>query len=282
MRLIARPPRLRAVVVGIAFATWAIGTPAHAQTATCDPNAPNCEIKDTDEPPGSVGPVGDPNAPIWTYFLGPANAASQSLLPPGTTRCYNTGLYDDTGPGGAMTLAAAMAAAFAQLDAPGCPDLSGLGISETIGALVPPPEPQIRPGRNVTGLRAYLETGLKPTTQEAQALGVTMIFVLEPPEITVDWGDGSPKETYDRPGVPYQERDGKSEITHMYERSGEDPCDEPDDGATCYTVTVDAVWPWTATVAGDPGAIPFRGTYEDPRQGSLTLPVEELQAVRRR
>jgi len=262
---------------------------AHAQV-TCPPTAPQCESTTPGTPPtpgtpgtpgGGGGPSGDPNAPIWRYFLGSANALSQQLLPPGTTQCYNTGL------GGNMTAAEAQAAAFSQPDAPGCPDLSGLpganGLTELVKARIPAPAPQIRPGKNVTGLKAYLETGLEPFTQDEAVGPITVTFALRPAEVSVDWGDGSPKGTYDRPGVPYQERDGRKEITHTYERSGDEPCERAEDGASCYVVTVDAEWAWTATVNGGPqDGVQFDGTYIDPRQGDLTLPVEQVQAVRNR
>ncbi|MEX2660014.1 MAG: hypothetical protein WD232_09975 [Acidimicrobiales bacterium] len=111
---------------------------------------------------------------------------------------------------------------------------------------------------------------------------VTFDLVLQGAE--VDWGDGTAPESYDRPGVSYQDRDGRSEITHVYARSGEGRCEEAEYGATCFLVTVQGTWTWTARVEGGAadGQVfgPFQ--YVDPNQGDLTLPVEEVQAVRNR
>jgi hypothetical protein len=283
----------RSVAGAGALALLVAGAPGAAAQVSCPPTNPQCQVTVPGDPgtPGSPGgpggapgPAGNPNGPIWRYFLGPANELSQLLLPPGTTQCYNTGL------GGNMTLAEAIAAAGAQPDAPPCPDLSGLngipgagGLTESVKARIPAPAPEIRPGRNITGLEAYLETGLAAFTSDESAGPFTVRFSLRPAEVRVDWGDGTPVETYDRPGVPYEERDGTREITHVYERSGRGECDDARYGSTCYVVTVDATWSWRAEViAGPQVGLTFDGTYVDPRQGDLTLPVEEVQAVRNR
>ncbi len=288
-----RLTRSLSLAAAVAVAATTLGfAPAAVAQVSCPETNPQCQVTVPGTPgapgtpgtPGGGGPAGDPNARIWRYFLGVANELSQLLLPPGTTQCYNTGL------GGNMTLAEAIAAASSQPDALPCPDLTGLdaipgagGLTESVKASIPPPQPEIRPGRNITGLKAYLETGLAPFTSDETAGPFTVRFSLEPEEIVVDWGDGAAVETYDRPGVPYEERDGRREITHVYERSGRERCDDPADGTTCYVVTVEAKWSWRAeVVAGPQTGLTFDGTYVDPRQGELTLPVEEVQAVRNR
>lgn len=78
------------------------------------------------------------------------------------------------------------------------------------------PEPQIVPGRMLTGLTSYLETG-RPLehTNAIDMLGLTL-EVRATATFMVDWGDGTVTGPHDTPGDPYP--DGT--VTHIYTDKG--------------------------------------------------------------
>ena len=79
------------------------------------------------------------------------------------------------------------------------------------------------------------------------------------PRYVVSWGDGETTTTASQ-GGPYPDGD----VTHVYR----------DAGGT--TITVDAYWRTTWTLAGQGGDLPELAV---PTSGSLDLVVEERQAV---
>lgn len=132
---------------------------------------------------------------------------------------------------------------------------------------VPVLTPEIDPGWAITGLRAYLETGPTSATR-AQLRAATPVgtAVLEAhAQIVVDWGDGTPVETYATTGGAYP--DGP--ISHVYSDTG------------TVTVTVSQTWGGTWRVVDGPAAGIGGALPGLPLQSSIELPVEEVQAVLR-
>lgn len=124
----------------------------------------------------------------------------------------------------------------------------------------PPPTPiQVDPGKALTGLTAYLEIGGEiPYVQSFGTPIGTLTFTLTP-RYVVSWGDGTSTSTTSQ-GGPYPNGD----VTHVYT--------EDDD----VTVTVEAFWTASWTLAGAGGQLP---EHPVSTEGTLDLPVEQRQAV---
>jgi hypothetical protein len=124
----------------------------------------------------------------------------------------------------------------------------------------PPPTPlQVDPGKALTGLTAYLEIGGEvPFVQSFGTPIGTLTFTLTP-RYVVSWGDDTSTSTTSQ-GGPYPNGD----VTHVYT--------EDDD----VTVTVEAFWTATWTLAGAGGQLP---EHPISTEGTLDLPVEQRQAV---
>lgn len=150
---------------------------------------------------------------------------------------------------------------------------------------VDPAAPWIAPGRGITGLEAYLETGRELTVTEATTtlpdLGDDLsVDPFDPAPIpgtvsfrgqgtfTVDWGDGTVAGPFETPGVPYGDTSGPA-ITHTYADTGD------------LTVTVTDSWrvSMEVTFLGET----FIFTHEEQLEPT-TLPftVGEVRSVRDR
>ena len=126
----------------------------------------------------------------------------------------------------------------------------------------PPPTPlQVEPGRAVTGLRAYLEIGGEVPARQTVGTPIGPATFVMTPRYVVTWGDGATTETESQ-GVPWP--GGPGEISHVYTDAGG------------VTVTVQAFWRTTWSLAGQGGDLP---ELPVPTEGSLDLPVEEYQVV---
>ncbi|WCO66424.1 hypothetical protein PO878_18150 [Iamia majanohamensis] len=126
----------------------------------------------------------------------------------------------------------------------------------------PPPTPlQVEPGRAVTGLRAYLEIGGEVPARQTIGTPIGPATFVMTPRYVVTWGDGATTETESQ-GVPWP--GGPGEISHVYTDAGG------------VTVTVQAFWRTTWSLAGQGGDLP---ELPVPTEGSLDLPVEEYQVV---
>jgi len=126
--------------------------------------------------------------------------------------------------------------------------------------VLPVPAPQIRPGRMLVGLEAFLETGSPITyqlTEAATPFGpATFDFTST---VTVDWGDGDTTGPVATAGGPYPDGD----LTHVYIYDG------------AYDVVVTQDWTATWTIGPESGTVGGLQT-----QGTLTdFPVEEREAV---
>lgn len=124
----------------------------------------------------------------------------------------------------------------------------------------PPPTPlAVSPGKALAGLRAYLEIGGEVPATETLATPIGSLTFTMTPRYVVSWGDGETTSTSSQ-GGPYPSGD----ITHVYRDAGD------------TTITVDAYWRATWTLAGAGGSLPELAV---PTSGSLDLPIEERQAV---
>lgn len=124
----------------------------------------------------------------------------------------------------------------------------------------PPPTPlQVRPGRALTGLPAYLEIGGEvPASASFDTPIGTLTFTMTP-RYVVSWGDGATVQTESQ-GGPHPTGD----IVHTYTEDGG------------VTITVEAYWRATWSLAGAGGDLP---ELPEPTTGTLDLPIEEYQAV---
>lgn len=150
---------------------------------------------------------------------------------------------------------------------------------------VDPAAPWIAPGRGITGLEAYLETGRELAVTEATTtlpdLGDDLSAdPFDPAPIPgtvsfrgqgtfmVDWGDGTVEGPFETPGVPYGDTSGPA-ITHTYADTGD------------LTVTVTDSWrvSMEVTFLGET----FIFTHEEELEPT-TLPftVGEVRSVRDR
>ncbi len=128
---------------------------------------------------------------------------------------------------------------------------------------LPKPEPQIQPGRAITGKYAYLETRATTShtfTQDDTPFGPLEIVATG--RYYVDWGDGTTTGPHPHEGGPWP--DGR--IKHEYLRVGK------------YDVVVTERW--TATWHFGPES----GTLNELRTAGRIddFPVEQIQAVRYR
>jgi hypothetical protein len=124
----------------------------------------------------------------------------------------------------------------------------------------PPPTPlQVEPGKALAGLRAYLEIGGEVPATETLGTPIGPLTFTMTPRYVVTWGDGETTSTSSQ-GGPYPDGD----ITHVYRDAGP------------VTITVDAYWRATWTLAGQSGSLPELAA---PTSGSLDLVIEERQAV---
>jgi hypothetical protein len=124
----------------------------------------------------------------------------------------------------------------------------------------PPPTPlQVDPGKALTGLPAYLEIGGEIPFQQSFGTPIGTLTFTMTPRYVVSWGDGATSET-ETQGGPYPDGD----VTHTYVEEGG------------VTITVQAFWRTTWTLAGAGGDLP---ELPVPTEGSLDLPVEQRQAV---
>lgn len=127
-------------------------------------------------------------------------------------------------------------------------------------AVAPPPPTPLHVAHNkaVTGLPIYLEIGGDiPAIATFNTPIGTLTFTMTP-RYEVSWGDGAVTPT-DSQGGPYPDGD----VTHTYSTVG------------VRTITVDALWRATWTLAGDGGDFP---ELPDPTSDTLDLPVDEYQA----
>lgn len=141
-------------------------------------------------------------------------------------------------------------------------DLPGLAREYWLEAIPTPSAPTVDPGRLVTGMPAYLVLEGERTLDVSFApLPGVSLWIRGEATYIIDWGDGTSSTTTSQ-GVPYP--GGPGEITHTY-------TSVPAGGAVTITVTAR----WTGTSSAGP--LP---TID--RVSSLTLPIEEVQAVRDR
>lgn len=142
-------------------------------------------------------------------------------------------------------------------------DAAGAARTYWLTVVPEPAQPTVDPGDLVTGLPAYLVLDGPQTISETitPVAGVTITISGEASYV-IDWGDGSPTTTTTSQGVPYP--GGAGEITHTY-------TSVPPSGEV--TITVTTVWTGTSNV----------GPLETiSRSESITLPLQEVQAVRDR
>lgn len=231
-------------------------------------------------PGGGGGGGGGPVAARWIVRLGPANELSQIRMQEIYGQTWPECWVAEPSANGGYTYQQALEeieALFVSGGLPPCPFLGDLDPTAAIEIVweelidVPVPGPRIDPGKAITGLPAYLETGMEnPTfTQVVEnPFGGPGITIEGTATFVIDWGDGSPEESTTKVGAPYAERDGGQTITHVYPRSGE------------MTVEVDAHWRGTWQV-GESEPVAFE-TVRIASGPPVLLPVEQVQAVRNR
>lgn len=128
---------------------------------------------------------------------------------------------------------------------------------------LPVPRPQIDPGYAITGLRAYLESGDRPTRTWSEIPTVLGPLRVEASSTyTIRWGDGTVTGPHTSPGGEYPDGD----VTHVYQRTG--------------TVDVAVTQNWSARwwLAGETGTVEglvTTGAIDD-------MPVRQVQATRDR
>ena len=152
---------------------------------------------------------------------------------------------------------------------PGCP-AAGRPPSEVAFSFAhevgtPDPGPYVAPGHAVTGKPAYLETrGPTAVTEQRDTPLGPLTLDLRATTFTVDWGDGSARDTgpFDSPGRPWP--DGRAQ--HVYTNVG------------TYDIVVRQSWAVAWALAGDQGTLTLTGA-------PATIPafeVRQVQAVRDR
>jgi len=127
---------------------------------------------------------------------------------------------------------------------------------------LPVPAPHIEPGRAITGLPAYLETGGTTAKDFGRGTPLGPISIGAKGRFYVDWGDGTHDGPFDVVGAPWP--DGT--ISHTYTKTG------------AYDVVVTERWTATWSLAGRGG--PLGGLQTVGRISQF--PVDEVQAVRNR
>jgi hypothetical protein len=121
----------------------------------------------------------------------------------------------------------------------------------------------VTPDYAITGKTVYLRIGGAPTAtfHVDNPLGPA-VDIAATSRYIVDWGDGSAPTTTASQGGPWPDGD----VTHVYDRAAS-------------TVTITVTQAWSATWTAGPGE---GGALDNLRTGgSLSLRVEQLQAVRR-
>lgn len=129
---------------------------------------------------------------------------------------------------------------------------------------LPRPTLAVTPDYAITGKPVYLRIGNPRTTtfDVANPVGPA-VHIAATSTYRVDWGDGSPPTTTTSQGGPWPHGD----VTHVY-----------DHAVSQATITVTQLW--SATWTAGPGA---GGSLDNLQTaGTLTLRVEQLQAVRNR
>ena len=63
---------------------------------------------------------------------------------------------------------------------------------------LPAPEPEIEPGEMLVGIKACLESGAELTHKYSEQTILGPIAISARSELTVDWGDGTPRRTVRR------------------------------------------------------------------------------------
>lgn len=185
---------------------------------------------------------------------------------PGTGLCWTTSSTTDAAEAAAHDVA--YSPALSQL--PNCPIAPSTPPSpgELARAFwdvrhLPAPTLEVVPDYAVSGKRVYLTIKGPPTAafQVPNPIGDD-VGITATSRYTVDWGDGTPPTTTTSQGGPWPEGD----LTHVYDSAG---------GSVTITVTQ----AWSATWSAGPtgGALDNLQTV-----GSLTLRVEQVQAVRNR
>ena len=128
---------------------------------------------------------------------------------------------------------------------------------------LPRPEPQIQPGRAITGKFAYLETRATTShtfTQNDTPFGPLQIVATG--RYYVDWGDGTTTGPHPDEGTPWP----NGRITHEYLRVGK------------YDVVVTERWTATWHFGAESGTLTelrTTGRIDD-------FPVEQIQVIRYR
>jgi hypothetical protein len=134
---------------------------------------------------------------------------------------------------------------------------------------MPIPDPHIAPGRAITGLRAFLETGIDAESVApivVDVLAGTVMIDPRPSEVEVDWGDGTHPLVYEGEAGPWPD----GEVVYAYVERG------------LVTVRVlqrwDAHWSYEGLLGHREGVVSGLWSY-----GEITdFPVNEVQAVRER
>jgi len=125
---------------------------------------------------------------------------------------------------------------------------------------LPVPAPHIAPGRAITGLPAYLETGGTTAKDFSRDTPLGPIGIGAHGQFFVDWGDGTRDGPFDTVGAAWP----NGTITHTYTDTG------------AYDVVVTERWTATWQLAGRGGPLGGLQTV-----GRITqFPVTEVQAVR--
>lgn len=128
------------------------------------------------------------------------------------------------------------------------------------------PEPRIRPGRMLTGLTAYLETGRPLTYEDTVVAGPpgnqATLEVRGTATYTVDWGDGTVTGPYETPGEAHPH----GTVTHQYTDRGE------------YTVAV--VDTWTLQWRFEGGLWSVAASYDTAPVTLDGFQVQEYRSVR--
>lgn len=134
---------------------------------------------------------------------------------------------------------------------------------------MPAPEPHIAPGRAITGLGAYLETGVDQDTVGPIVVDVLAGRVTIEPRATVaevDWGDGSEPRTYQGQAGPWPD----GEVVYVYAERG-----RVDVGVVQRW---DAHWSYEGLLGSRSGVVAGLWSYGE----IVDFPVNEIQAVRDR
>lgn len=130
---------------------------------------------------------------------------------------------------------------------------------------LPSPTLAVTPDYAITGKPVYLRIGNPRTTtfDVDNPLGAA-VHINATSRYRVDWGDGTPPTTTTSQGGPWPHGD----VTHVY------------DHAVPRGVTITVIQLWSATWTAGPGT---GGSLDNLQTaGTLTLRVEQLQAVRNR